>query len=158
MYHSVSAGFSARSPSLAAWRTHTPENLQKTMMLNGSIDPAVMKALAQARSEGSYSTQEYVAGLVTLANNITHALEDSPKSMELYLRAEGYGLSAIQAALGHTVLAISTGVTGGLSAIEAIVALEGHNTVAHLAASIASAVAAIIIRKKGHPLVDKVTA
>jgi hypothetical protein len=148
MYQAVHGGLSARHPSVDAVRLHSSENLQKTMTLNKSIDPDVMNALAQARREGEYTPQEYIAGLVTLAENTTRALIDTPKGKELVRRSNGDEIITLRDISGN-VVALGTGATTGLAVIESILVFESPHTMMHIAAALTSAAAALILRRVG---------
>jgi hypothetical protein len=151
MYQSVTDGLSAPAPRSRQWRAYAPDHLQRTMIANKSIDPEIMKALAQANAAGNYSAQDYVTGLMTLANNTTQELVDNHNGLELYGHFDESEIIAMKYILGNTA-DFASGVSGGTSAIEVLRIIEGHHSLVTLALCVAGAGLAVVLRKVGDNL------
>lgn len=119
LHNATLAGFSQRQPRLKAWRSQVPSKITRTLELNDSVDSKVKEALVFAKSQGQYSTQEYVKALVSLAQKTSVAIRTKPHDTPAVQNSdrsswanEAFMMGAtgtIGTAIGETALILATG-------------------------------------------------
>jgi hypothetical protein len=72
LYQGVMIGFSSNKlpPVSKQWRWMIPEKVRDTMILNNSLDVRASKAVRSVKEGKKYTTQEFITGLIAIAEDI----------------------------------------------------------------------------------------